>query len=126
MLQTSSTGKTSFENMSNIWCFLPEKSSEYATGMKTFFKRLVYAFFGSNALYLVDIQPNSKFYPPPTKIFCVRSWRQARRFNFWFLFHQPGCVSHASQHYWEYRTRPEVNQYQRRSEMCSIHYRATH
>ena len=49
------------------WCPLPEKNLEYAAGMKTFFKRLFTSFLGLTSLYLVNIQPNSKFHPP-TKI----------------------------------------------------------
>ena len=46
---------------------LPEKISEYAADMKTFFKGLFTPFLGLLSLYLVNIQPNSKFQPPPPK-----------------------------------------------------------
>ena len=47
-----------------IWCPLTEKKSEYATDMKTFFKGSFTSFLGLTSLYLVNIQPNSKFHPP--------------------------------------------------------------
>ena len=46
---------------------LPKKISECTADMKTFFKRPFTSFSGLTSLYLVNIQPNSKFHPstPP-------------------------------------------------------------
>ena len=55
------------ESMSK-WCPLPEKFFEYTADMKTFFNGVFTPFLGLTSLYLVNIQPNSKFHPP-TKIF---------------------------------------------------------
>ena len=52
-----------------IWCPLSEKISEYAADMKTFFKGLFTPFLGLTSFYLVNIQPDSKFYPPPHQNF---------------------------------------------------------
>ena len=43
----------------------PRKISEYSADMKTLFKGLFTPFLGITSLYLVNIQPNSKFHPPP-------------------------------------------------------------
>ena len=40
------------------------KNSEYAADMKTFFKGPFTPFLGLTCLYLVNIQPNSKFHSP--------------------------------------------------------------
>ena len=40
--------KTTLGIYVKMWCPLPEKNSEYAADMKTFFKGLIYTFFGSN------------------------------------------------------------------------------
>ena len=42
------------------------KNSKYSADMNTFSKRGLFTFFsGSNALYLVNIKPNSKLHTPP-------------------------------------------------------------
>ena len=43
---------------------LTEENSKYLADMKTFFKRPFTFFGGLTSLYLVNIQPNSKFHPP--------------------------------------------------------------
>ena len=48
MLQNSSARRTTIEIYVEFGCPLPEKNCEYATNMKTFFKGLIYAFFGSS------------------------------------------------------------------------------
>ena len=56
--------------MTKLGAPLSEKFSEYPQDMKTFFKGLNYAFLGGlTSLYLVNIQPNSKFHPPPHQKF---------------------------------------------------------
>ena len=47
MLQNNSAEKMRLK-ICRIWVYLPEKISEYAPDMKTFFQGLIYAFFGSN------------------------------------------------------------------------------
>ena len=42
---------------------LPEKNFECAADMKTVLKGLFTPFLGLTSLYLVNIQPNSKFHP---------------------------------------------------------------
>ena len=53
--------KTTLDNMSKVGISFPKKNSEYAADMKTFFKGLFGLFLGLTSLYLVNIQPNSKF-----------------------------------------------------------------
>ena len=50
MLQNNFQVKTALEIYVEIWCPLPEKVSEYAAGVKTFLKGLIYAFSGFNVL----------------------------------------------------------------------------
>ena len=48
MLQNSFAEKLRSKYKSNLGASLPEKNSDYALDMNTFFKGLIYAFFGSN------------------------------------------------------------------------------
>ena len=64
MLQNNSAGKNYTSKYVTIWCPLPEKISEYAADMKTFFKGLFTPFWGLTSLHLVYIQPNSNFTHP--------------------------------------------------------------
>ena len=60
--------------MSNLGTPSLKKFSEYAADMKTFSKGLVTPFLGLTSLHSVNIQPNSKFHPLPTKVFWIHSW----------------------------------------------------
>ena len=48
---------------------LPQRISEYAADLKTYFKGLFTSFWGLTSSYLFNIQPNSKFHPPSPKFF---------------------------------------------------------
>ena len=63
----SAKKKTTLENMSKFGVLSLKKFLEYATDVKTFFKGLFTPFLGLTSLRLVNIPPNSKFRPPPTK-----------------------------------------------------------
>ena len=53
------------ENMSKFGVPSLKNFPEYAADMKSFFKRLFTSFLGLTALYLVNLQPNSKLHSPP-------------------------------------------------------------
>ena len=63
-LQNNSAVKKLCLKYVKIGCPFPEKISEYAADVKTFFKGLFTSFLGLTSLYLVNTQSNSKFHPP--------------------------------------------------------------
>ena len=67
LLQNNSGGKKLRMKKCQKLVHLPKKISECTADMKTFFKRPFTSFSGLTSLYLVNIQPNSKFHPstPP-------------------------------------------------------------
>ena len=56
-----------------------KKILKYVADMKTFSKRCL-RLLGLTSLCLVSTQPNSKFHPPATKIFWIRSRARDRFF----------------------------------------------
>ena len=55
----------------NFQKFSLEKYVKICCPMKTFFKRFFMPFLGLTYLFLVSIQPNSKFHSPTTKILWI-------------------------------------------------------
>ena len=75
LVKHSDLGAKRKQNLSKNCSNLPEKHSENATDMKTFFKGLFTPFLGLTFLCLVNIQPNNLIqnFTSPTKIFWIRS-----------------------------------------------------
>ena len=73
----NSAEKTTLKDRLNL--VPPPWNSKYAADMKTFFKELFTSFLGLTSLHLVNIQPNSKFHPPP-KIFWIHPQVRDRGF----------------------------------------------
>ena len=73
MLQNNSARRITLEIYVEFGYPLPEKISDYAADIKTFSKGLFTHFLGLTSLYSVNIQPNSKFHPLPTKVFWIHS-----------------------------------------------------